>query len=101
FDTRGKERDDGMHVRRDTRRRVQRDRGPHRLDILLGNAVATKEVAGDVGAVHLEALMRARMLAGEAHVVEHGAGIEQFGIEFQAAMLTRLRPRSNKRGWSD
>src|SRR5260370_4587898 len=77
LDAGGDERNDGMHVLRDAGGRVQRDCGPDRLDVLLGNAVGTEEVAGDVGAVHLEALMRARVRGGEAHVVEHGAGVKE------------------------
>src|SRR6266851_1872603 len=61
LDARGEERDDGMHVLRDAGCRVQRDRGPHRLDVALGDAMTPQEIAGGVGAVHLEALMRARM----------------------------------------
>ena len=75
------ERDDGMHVLRDARRRVQRDRSPDRLDVRLGDAMAPQEVAGGVGAVHLETLMCARVCRGEAHVVEHCAGIKKLGIE--------------------
>src|ERR1700720_3378011 len=40
LDAGGHERDDGMHVLRDAGRRVQRDRGPDRFDVALGNAVA-------------------------------------------------------------
>ena len=45
------------------------------------DAVAAQEVAGGIGAVHLEALMRARVLWREAHVMEHRAGIKQLRIE--------------------
>src|SRR5271167_756334 len=66
------ERDDGMHVRWDAGRGVQRDGGPDRLDVALGYAVAAQEVTGSIGAVDLETVIRARMLRGEAHVVKHG-----------------------------
>src|ERR1700731_3769153 len=81
LDAGGNERDDGMHVRWDAGRSVQRDGGPDRLDLALGYAMAAEEVTGSIGAVHLEALMRARVLWGEAHVMEHGAGVKQLGIE--------------------
>ena len=85
LDAGGDERDDGMHVPRDAGRRVQRDRGPHRLDVLLGDAMAPEEITGDIGAVHLEALIPASVLRGQAHVVEHGAGIKELAIETLAA----------------
>jgi hypothetical protein len=47
--------------------------------------MAAQEVAGEIGAVHLEALILARMRAGEAHVVEHRAGVKELGIETEAA----------------
>ena len=49
--------------------------------------MAAQEVAGDVSAVHLEALMRAGVLGGEAHVMEHSAGVEELGIEAEVAAL--------------
>src|ERR1700680_2242870 len=81
LDAGGNERDDGMHVRWDAGRGVQSDRRPDRLDLALGYTMAAEEVTGSIGAVHLEALMRARVLWGEAHVMEHGAGVKQLGIE--------------------
>jgi hypothetical protein len=91
LDAGGDERNDGMHVLRDAGRRVQRDRSPDRLDVPLGDAMGPEEVAGGVGAVHLEALMRARVRGGEAHVVEHGAGVKELGIEAEAAALAGER----------
>ena len=76
-----------MHVRRDAGRGVQRDGGPDRLDLALGDAVAVEEITGDIGAVDLETLMRARMLGGEAHVMEHGASVKELWIETEAAAL--------------
>ena len=72
---------------RDARRRVQGDRGPDRVDIVLRDAVASQEVAGDVRAVNLEAMVRAAVLMRQAHVVEHRACIKQFGIKSQSATL--------------
>jgi hypothetical protein len=50
--------------------------------------MALQEITGDIGAVHLEALMRARVCRSEAHVVEHGAGVKELAIEAEAAPLT-------------
>ena len=44
-----------------------------------------------VGAVHLEAVVRAGMRGGEAHVVKHRAGVKQLGVEAQAAALAAQR----------
>src|ERR1700724_2693181 len=49
LDTGGDERDDGMHVRWDAGRGVQRDGGPDRLDLALGYAMAGEEVTGRMG----------------------------------------------------
>src|SRR5450631_1290631 len=49
----------GVHVLRDTRRRVQGDRSPDRVDILLRDAVASQEVPGDIRAVDFEAMILA------------------------------------------
>src|ERR1700730_9543481 len=91
LDAGGNERDDGRHVRWDAGRGMQRDRGPHRLDVAFGYAVAAEEVTGSIGAVDLETLIRAGMLGGEAHVVEHRAGVKQLGIEAEPAALAGER----------
>ncbi len=91
FDTGADERDDRMHALRDARRRVQRDRGPHFLDVALGDAVAAKEVASKVGAVDFEAVVRAGMRRGEAHVMKHRAGVKELGVEAEAAALAGKR----------
>jgi hypothetical protein len=77
----------GMHVLRDAQCRVQGDRGPDRVDILLRDAAASQEVPGDIRAIDFEAMIRAAMLMGQAHVEEHRACTEQFGIEAQSATL--------------
>ena len=51
--------DDGVHMLRDARRRVQSDRGPDRINVALRNAMAAEEIAGGVCAVDFEALMGA------------------------------------------
>jgi hypothetical protein len=53
--------------------------------------MAAEEVTGSIGAVDLETLMRARVLGGEAHVVEHGVGIKKFGIKVETAALAGER----------
>jgi hypothetical protein len=80
-----------MHMLRDTWGRVQRDRGPDCLDVLLGDAMAPEEITGDIGAVHLEALIRTRVGRGEAHVVEHRSYIEKLRIECQTTMSASQR----------
>jgi hypothetical protein len=54
--------------------------------------VSTQEVARSICAVDLETLVGAAVPRRQPHVVEHGAGIEQFGIELQAAMPTCQGP---------
>ena len=78
-----------MHVLRDARRGVQGDRSPDRFDVVLRDAAASQGVAGGVRAVDFEAFLRAAVLVGQAHVVKHRAGIEQFRIEPETAALAR------------
>ena len=80
-----------MHVLWDAGCRVQRNRGPHRIDVLLRDAVAPQKVSRDVGAVYFEALILARVLRGKTHVVEHGAGIKELGIETETPALAGER----------
>ena len=89
-----------MHVLWNARRGVQRDRGPHRVDILLRYPVAAQEVARGVRAVHLETLIGAAVLRRQPHVVKHRARIEQFGIERQAAPRPGQRAPVDRRGWN-
>jgi len=87
-----------VHVLRDTRRSVQGDRGPDRFDILLRNAVASQEVTGGIRAVNFEALIRAAVLIGKAHIMEHRACIKQFGIKSESATLAcQSTPPSKRR----
>jgi hypothetical protein len=91
FDTGGDQGDDRMHVLRDAGGGMQRDRRPHRIDILLGNVVRLQEIPGGVGTVDLETLIGAAVLLRQAHVVKHRAGIQQFGIETQPTPLAGKR----------
>src|SRR5260370_41555299 len=65
---------------------VEGDGLPSPVDMLLVELVAAEEVARGVGSVNLEA-GRAAVGGGEADVVEHGAGVEEFGVELEAAAL--------------
>ena len=89
LDARRDQGDDGVHMLRNSGRGVQGNRGPNGVDLGLGNAVATQEVARDIRAIDLESLVRAAVSRHQSHVVEHGAGIEQFRIELQSAMPAR------------
>jgi len=62
---------------------VQRDRGPDDIDVTLRDLVGLQECAGGVRAVDLEALGLAAVLACQAHVVEHRAGVEQLPVKAQ------------------
>jgi hypothetical protein len=53
--------------------------------------MAPQEIAGDVGAVHLEALIGAGVLRSKAHIVKHGAGVEEFRIKAKTAALAGKR----------
>src|SRR5580704_9385730 len=58
FDTRRKQCHDRMHVRRNSRRGVQGDRGPDGVDLGLGNAVTAQEVPCDIRTVDLKTFVR-------------------------------------------
>ncbi len=87
----GHQRHHRVHVLRNAGRGVQRDGGPHRIDIGLRDVAAPEEIARGIGAVDLEAFVRAAVLVGEAHVMEHRPGVEQFRVEAQAAMFAGKR----------
>src|ERR1700719_4433211 len=53
--------------------------------------MASQKVASRIRAIHLEALICAGVLRGEAHVMEHGAGIKKFGIKAETATLAGER----------
>src|SRR5258706_8010334 len=62
FDARRHQSYDRVHVRGDTRSRVQGDRGPDRFNVLLMDSVASQEVTGGICAVNLEAFLRSAVL---------------------------------------
>jgi hypothetical protein len=65
-----------MHVLWNTGRRVQGNRGPDDVDILLSDPMATKEIASSVRTIDFEPLTGAAVSMGQAHVVKHRAGIK-------------------------
>src|SRR5262249_44410436 len=94
LDTSGQERDDWMHVHRDTRRRVQCDCGPDKVDVSLPDIVGLEEVARRVCAVDFESLGLTPVLRREPHVMEHRATIEQLTIELQSATQAGQRTKT-------
>jgi hypothetical protein len=62
---------------------VQRDGGPHATDAVLGHAVGREEFPGLLRAVDLEATAAVVEPVTEPQIMEHGADVEQFGVEAQ------------------
>src|SRR6266851_183512 len=91
LDACGHQSDDGVHVLRNARRRVQSDRRPDRIDVVLANAVTAEEVAGGVRAVNLEAFDGAAVCRAQPHVVKHRPRIEKLAIELETTMLSGER----------
>ena len=54
--------------------------------------MSAKEAGGRIGAVHFETLVWASVGRLKAHVVKHGADIEQFGIDLEPLALAGQRP---------
>ncbi len=79
---------DGALVLGDAGGGVQGDGVPHILDVAFGELVGPHEVGGGVGAVDLEAFVGAGEGRLEAHVVEHGAQVEQLEVDLQALALS-------------
>jgi hypothetical protein len=67
---------------------MQGDRRPDILHITLWNTEAPHEVARRICAVDLEAVVEVGATFGQAHIVEHGADIEQLRVVFQPLPLT-------------
>ncbi len=61
---------------RDAERRVQRDRLPHAINVVFGDAVPTKDGGSQIGALDLETGL-ARRVRTESEVVHDGGGEEQ------------------------
>lgn len=86
-----------LHVLRDAGRGVQREGGPQRVDIALGDAVAAQELCRVIGAVHFDALALAAA-RHQAYVVEHRAGVEQPGIQLQCPGSLTWVPGGSRAG---
>src|SRR5579859_1538458 len=93
FDACRDEGNDRMHVLRDAGSRVKCDRRPHVVDVLLGDVMATQEVARCICSIHLKTVRIAAVSRYETNVVEHSAGVEQFGVELETATLTGERAK--------
>src|ERR1700740_2994909 len=68
-----------------------RDRGPDILDVALADAVGLHKLFARIGAIDLEAQVRARIFFSQAHVVEHCAEIVHLGVVFETAALAGER----------
>ena len=88
LDTRGDKRDFGLQELRHAGRRMQRDSKPHLTCVGFVDATLQQEVPCRVGAVDLEPKHRRPVALGQPDVVEHGAGIEQFGVGLQPTLVT-------------
>ena len=58
---------------------------------MCGDAAATQEGASGVRTIDLKAFVCAAVCRGQAHVMKHCPGVEQFRIELQAAAVTGKR----------
>src|ERR1700753_2226597 len=76
-----------MHVLRDGRRGVECDRGPHEVDVLLGDVMAAQEVARGICTVNLETICVAAVIRDETHVVEQSTCVEKLRIELKTTAL--------------
>jgi len=85
--------DDGMHVRRDAGRCMQRKSRSNTVVIsLLGDAMASEEShALRWRWSTSNRLCELAYLPRETHVMEHGAGVEKLVIETQPAPACRVR----------
>ncbi len=81
-----------MHVLGNARRRVERDGGPHRVDVLLGRFGGRSRKSRAAFAPSTSNRSCCTAVLGQPHVVEHRAGIEQFGVEPQPATLAPIAP---------
>ena len=77
-------------VGRDARRRVPRDRVPRRLDAGVRNPVMLQELAHRIGAVHLEAVVRAAEGFQQAQIMKRRADKQQFRIIRLAGLTAQL-----------
>jgi len=71
----------GVHVLRNTRSRVKRDRCPHCVDMRLRNTVASQKAACGFCAIDLKPLIAAAVCRHKTDVVEHGASVQKLRVE--------------------
>src|SRR5271167_3366159 len=88
---RGNERNDGMHVLGNARRRVKGDRSPHRIEVLLRDAARFEKLARAVRTVHLEAVYGATVIWHQPKIMEHRASVEEFCIDLEVTLFARER----------
>ena len=82
---------------RDSRRRVQRDRGPDGIGGAGREPLVDQELARVVGPVDLEPLLLVGVGRREAGVVEERGEVEQFRIRLQACVWAWIAPKRNTR----
>src|SRR5258708_37858571 len=76
-----------MHVLRDAGSRMKRNRCPDAVDVLIRDVMTAQEVARGICSINLKTVCVAAVSRYETDVVEHGAGVEKFGVELEAAVL--------------
>jgi hypothetical protein len=90
---------DGVQMRGDSRRRVQRNRQPDFLDINFRNAMAPQEFSCGVRTIHLEAQTAFPEAGCQADIMEHGCRVEKLRIKSQPPTLSRQEaPKIDARG---
>jgi hypothetical protein len=78
------------HMFRDAEGGVQRECFPDGLYLIFSDVVDVKELSGGIGAIDLEAFVRARKLLDKAKIVKGGGHVEEFGVEAQVPLTTLL-----------
>jgi hypothetical protein len=78
------------HMLRDAGGGVQRECFPDGLYLIFSDVVGVKELSGGIGAIDLEAFVRARKLLDEAKIVKGGGHGEEFGVEAQVPLTALL-----------
>src|SRR6185437_2944663 len=79
---------DGVQMRGNSRRRVQRDRKPDSLDINFRNAMAPQEFACGVCAIYLEAQVTFTISGCQPDVMEQCCRVEKVRIKNQSPTLS-------------
>src|SRR5258708_25720966 len=82
-----------MHVLRDAGSRMKRNRCPDAVDVLIRDVMTAQEVARGICSSILETVCVAAVSRYETDVVEHGSGVEKFGVELEATALACERAK--------